>query len=291
MFYGLEKGITDIKQHKFLAFSTIITISFAALIISMFMLIFVNTGKIADSFKKNVKIMIYLKQGNSEKYFLNIESEISKIKGVEGINFISKEKALNNFKTAADSYAFLFDSFEKNPLPDAYQIMVNPAYISGDIKSIVEKLKNIEGIEDILYAQKWIEKFNGIFSLLKLLAIVTGSVFFAAAIFFAGNTIRLVLYSRREEIEIMRLVGANDAFITAPFYIQSFIYGILGGALGIFITYIIFNMMPADILKGFLPDTFMIDFLNLKMLAEIIFGGVLVGWGGCFISLKQFLKV
>ncbi len=117
-----------------------------------------------------------------------------------------------------------------------------------------------------------------------------GTLFFVAAIFIVANTIRLVIYSRREEVEIMRLVGATDSFIKIPFYIVGLIQGALGAAIGTGLLYLLFSLMSVNVEQEFLPELFRLKFIPPSILGAILIGSMLVGWLGCYISLKQFLK-
>ena len=117
-----------------------------------------------------------------------------------------------------------------------------------------------------------------------------GALFFMAAIFIVANTIRLVIYSRREEVEIMRLVGATDNFIKIPFYFEGLIQGALGAIMGLGILYFSFFLIVTNVEQEFLPGIFQLKFIPSAILCEILLGSMLVGWLGCYISLKQFLK-
>ena len=111
-----------------------------------------------------------------------------------------------------------------------------------------------------------------------------------AAVFFVANTIRLVLYSRREEVEIMRLVGAEDRFIKTPFYIEGILQGAFGGIAGLTACLVIFLMVSSNVKPALTAGLFEIRFLPPKMVLAMVMTSMLVGWLGCFLSLKQFLK-
>ena len=126
--------------------------------------------------------------------------------------------------------------------------------------------------------------------LLTLAGYGLGALFFMAAVFFVANTIRLVLYSRREEGEIMRLVGAEDRFIKTPFYIEGIIQGAVGGIIGLGALFIVFTIISANVSQDITTGMFQIRFLPSLVLVAIVISSMIVGWLGCFVSLKQFLR-
>ena len=111
-----------------------------------------------------------------------------------------------------------------------------------------------------------------------------------AAVFIVANTIRLILYSRREEVEIMRLVGATDGFIQAPFFIEGLIQGLSGAIFGLGSLYVAFLFIASNIGQDYFGGGFAIQFFHFKTCCIIIVSSMLIGWIGCYLSLKQFLK-
>ena len=117
-----------------------------------------------------------------------------------------------------------------------------------------------------------------------------GGVFLIATLFIIANTIRLVLYSRKEEIEIMRLVGSNDRFIKAPFYIEGLILSGLGGFVGLTALFAAYHFILSKFQASLSLGSLEISFLSMGQFLLFIGGSMLVGWVGCYLSLKQFLK-
>ena len=114
-------------------------------------------------------------------------------------------------------------------------------------------------------------------------------VFFMASVFIVANTIRLLFYSRREEFEIMRLVGATDSFIKTPFYIEGAIQGFVGGIVGVLILFISFILLMSSVEKEMVSGFIEVRFLPFSLSAAIILLRVSSGLAGCYLSFKQFL--
>jgi cell division transport system permease protein len=291
MMLFFKRAIDDIFQNRFLNFVTIITISLTILIASAFILFFVNTGEIINSWKRGLRIMAYLKPGIHNADLTNLKRTIQSLDGVHTLRFISKQEAIDRLKAQMQHQSSLFENLTENPLPDSFEIRMT-AYIGSwqKIEFLAAQIGSLMLIEEVEYGRRWIGRFVRIISLFRLAGYAMGALFFMATVFIIANTIRLVIYSRREEVEIMRLVGATDSFIKMPFYIEGLIQGAVGAAMGLVMLFILFFFISLNIEQGFPPGLFRLQFLSPTTIGGILLGSMLVGWLGCYISLKQFLK-
>ena len=286
-----KRAIDDIFKNRFLNIVTIITISLSILITSAFILFFVNTSEIINSWKKGLRIMAYLRPGVSNPDLTELKSAIRSLDDVHQLRFIPKQEALSLLKDQMKHQSSLFENLSENPLPDSFEIRMTASAASWQrIESLAAQIESLAKIEEVEYGQRWIGRFINLITLFRLAGYAMGALFFMAAIFIVANTIRLVLYSRREEVEIMRLVGANDNFIKLPFYFEGVIQGALGAIIGLGILYVSFILISSNVEQGLFPGLFRIQFLSPMILIAILVGSMLVGWLGCYISLKQFLK-
>ena len=286
-----KRAIDDIFKNRFLNIVTIITISLSILIASAFILFFVNTSEIINSWKKGLRIMAYLKPGTDDADVADLKDAIRSLGDVHELRFIPKQEALNQLKTQMKHQSSLFENLTENPLPDSFEIRVTTSAASWQkIESLAAQIESMEKIEEVEYGQRWIGRFVNLIALFRLAGYAMGALFFMAVIFIVANTIRLVIYSRREEVEIMRLVGATDNFIKVPFYFEGLIQGALGAVVGLGILYLSFFLIAANVDHEFLPGLFHLKFIPPAILGEILLGSMLVGWLGCYISLKQFLS-
>jgi cell division transport system permease protein len=291
MMQFFKRALDDIFQNRFLNFVTIITISLAILIASAFILFFVNTSEIINSWKRGLRIMAYLKPGIPHADLTNLRGTIQSLDGVHTLQFISKQEALERLKAQMKHQSSLFENLSENPLPDSFEIRMTASTDSWQkIESLAAQIESLAPIEEVEYGRRWIGRFVRIVSLFRLTGYAMGALFFMATVFIVANTIRLVIYSRREEVEIMRLVGATDSFIKLPFYIEGLIQGGLGACIGLVLLFISFFLISSSIEQGFSPVLFRLQFLSSATIGGILLSSMLVGWLGCYISLKQFLK-
>ena len=291
MIFYYKRALQDIIDHKFLNAITIITIAISILIVSAFSLFFVNANEIINSWKKGIRIMAYLKPGVPEVKIPELKQKIKRINGIQDVRFIPKSKALQLLKKQMKRQSSLFENLKENPLPDAFEIRLIASSQNQDkVEIIATLLESFPQVDEVEYGKRWLGRFTNFFNLFRLTGYAMGGLFFMATVLIVANTIRLMLYSRREEVEIMRLVGATDRFIKAPFYIQGLIQGAFGGIIGITILFITFMFISSSVDQGFSPGLFTIKFLSPGAFFGIILCSMFVGWIGCYISLKQFLK-
>lgn len=286
-----KRAIQDILRNRFLNMVTVIIIALSILIVSAFTLFFINATDVMEALKKGIRIMAYLKPDPVRKDIADIRQAIQSITGVQEAVFISKDDALNLLKTQMQRQASLFENLKENPLPDAFEVRIIPSsQHEGAVEMLAARIESLPEIEEVEYGQSWVGRFTGIINLFRLAGYAIGILFFMAAVFIVANTIRIVLYSRREEIEIMRLVGAADAFIQAPFYIEGLILGALGGLIGIGALLLIFLLISANVQESLAAGLIQLRFLSLEGICGILAGSMFAGWLGCYLSLKQFLK-
>ena len=286
-----KRAIKDILEHRFLNVVTIATISISILIASAFALFFINANTIVNSWKKGIRIMVYLKPNTSEIKVTEIKRNIQEMKGVKDVQFISNKEALQRLKNQLKRQSSLLDDLKENPLPDAFEIRLMESFQNQDkIEKLAARLESLKQVDEVEYGQVWLGRFSNILNLFRLTGFAMGSLFLVATVLIVANTIRLVLYSRQEEVQIMRLVGATDGFIKAPFYIEGLIQGAMGGIVGLGALFFLFIFISSNVGQSLTSGLFTIRFLSWEMFLGIWVSSMFVGWIGCFISLKQFLR-
>lgn len=286
------RAMQDIIRNRMLNGVTIITIALSVLIVSAFGLFLINAEDVIRSWEKGIRMMVYLKPDTPPNMQQEIEEKLLRQYGVLEIRFISKAEALETLRVQMKRQQSLLDGLRSNPLPDAFEIRLGSVSQNDrDLETLATQIESLAGVEEVEYGQQWLGKVIYFFQLFRLAAIAMGGVFFMATVSIVANTIRLVLYSRQTEVEIMRLVGATDGFIKAPFYIEGLIQGLLGALLGLSILAAVYFFISANMQQGFTAVFFQFRFFSPSTFLAIVGGSMLVGWIGCYLSLKQFLKI
>ena len=288
----LRRALQDIRGNRMLSLVTISTFALSILIISAALLFFVNMGDMIDGWRKGIRIMAYLQDNLTATDRSHLKVRMENLYGVQKAAFIPKDQALSRLRTQMGRQASILENLERNPLPDAFEIQMIAAHQSWDkVEQLAAALEKLEGVNDVEYGQRWIKRIINVFNLFQLTGTIMGVLFFMAAVFIMGNTVRLVLYSRREEVEIMRLVGATERFILAPFYFQSLIQAALGGGIGLVTLYVMYILIQSRIATDLAASFFQLRFLSPAAVLGIVGCGMLVGWLGCHLSVKQYVKV
>lgn len=286
-----QRAIKDILDNRFLNTVTVATIALSIMIAAAFALFFINAGDILNLWQKGIRMMVYLQADTSEAGRLDTKYRLQTIAGVQEARFISKDEAMRKLQGQMQQHTALLDNLKANPLPDAFELFLEPtSRDSTELAFLAERIASLPTVAEVEYGQQWIRRFTNIINLFRLAGYGIGGLFFMATVFIVANTIRLVLYSRRDEIEIMRLVGATDRFIKIPFYLQGMIQGGFGTLIGLAVLFGGYLSLTAHFEQSVSSELITIRFFSVAMCLAIILGGVGVGWLGCWVSLKQFMK-
>lgn len=291
MTHFVKKALADIRNNRFLNLITIVTISLSILVVSLFLLFFENASRVIESWNQSGRAMIYLEDTFTRENLPQLEARINGLGVVEQMRFVPKEEALEKLRAEISERSGFLNTLQGNPLPDGMEIKIKSYGSFEEVRAIADSIKKIEWVEDVEYGQGWLGKFLKVFNLFKITGYAMCSLFFLIALFITANTVRLAFYSRKLEVEIMRLVGATETFIKAPFYVEGLLQGFFGGILGLVILFAAYLMISSGITQGLASYIYFdIRFLSLQTIVLIIFGSTFLGWFGCYLSLRQILR-
>jgi cell division transport system permease protein len=289
MIPSLRRAIRDINDNRFLNSVAVLTVALSVLITCAFSLIWTNVTHWIQTSETSIRMLVYLKDDASALQRQDIQHRIQEMEGILDVKFIPRAQALESLRSQLRQQASLLEGLEENPLPDSLEVDLKAGQVN-QIASIAGQIGALTAVDSVEYGQQWMGRFAGLLNLFRFAGVILGSLFFIASGLIIANTARLALYSRREEVEIMRLIGATDRFITAPFYIQSLIQGACGCGMGLSVIYAAYLYMSARLTSELASGFWQIRFISIESIAVIIGCSIGIGWIGCFLSMKQFFR-
>jgi len=294
LLYFIKKAIQNIRVFFVINLITIGIISLSLIVLSTFLMISLNLEHCLDKWKSQINVTAYLKKAITPEELTLVKQKITDFHEVKKISFVSREEALSLLKDTFPGQSGVFEELKDNPLPASIEIQLKEEYNNPQtIKNFAVKVEKIPAIDEIEYGRIWIKGYAAFFNFVKSAIVAVGAVILLATVFIISNTIKLTVYARKEEIEIMKLVGASNFFIRTPFFIEGIFQGLLGAfvaLLALYAGYHVFTNWMAH--SSFLPLQFMqISFLPLKYVILIGVGGMVTGFLGSFFSLGRYLKI
>jgi cell division transport system permease protein len=289
--YHFKNAFLNILNNRLIHAVSIGTISVSLLFLGAFILSWVNLNAWVVQWGQSVSMSVYLKEGVEKKAMEKIESALKSLPGSEIRSFISREKAWSNLMEMLGSQAGLLDGLTRNPLPASYEVLFREvARYRMDPKAIKEKIEKMEGVDEVQYSEQWLERLEGVIYILKLAGLIIGALLCGAVLFIISNTIRLTIYSRRDEIEIQKLVGATDWFVKAPYMIEGCVQGVLGGAIAFGILLVMYSLLPFKTIHLFGLPMMDIIFLPRPYILALFCTGFLLGLLGSFIAITRSFR-
>ncbi len=238
-------------------------------------------------------VVVYLERNADSEHTQKIEDQIKESTLFSRVQYISSEKALERFGEKFPELQGIIRNLNMNPFPPSFEIAIQDQNISADtIQTFIRNLRESEGVEDVQFSQEWVEKVQSVSRLIKAIGFFLGGILVLASFFIISNVIKLNVFARKDEIEILRLVGATNAFVRIPFLAEGVILGILGGVVSLLLLLVLINIFPVYLGSslGALQDLVSFRYLSVAQCLLLIAGGAIIGCLGSFSSLARFLK-
>lgn len=290
VFYLLREGWANIWTNRTTTVVAIFTTAFTLACVGIFLLLYVNLRAAAGWLQEDIKLMVYLDE-KAASTVSDLEQQLRADRAVAGLHFISKEQALGEFRAQFPSDALLLEGLGQNPLPASFVVTLTPPYRSPEaVKRWAERTAGLAGVEKVDYNQDWIDALATLIRSIELVAIGTGLILSAAAVTIIANTIRLTLFARRDELAILRLIGATKSFIRIPYLLEGAVLGGLGSACSLFMLKALYElfrhqMQTTGRLRGLEQLTM---FFPLSICLLLVGAGIVLGCAGSFVSLRRF---
>lgn len=288
--YLLREGFRGVFLHGFMSFAAVCVTVACLIIMGTFSLVLYNVHVMIVDLEKENQVLVYIDEDYSEAEAKSVGSRINLISNVHEAKFVSREQALDNF-VGKQSDTTAFNGVDASILRDRYEVTVEDNSL---LEQTVAEIEKIDGVAEVSAHYEIANGFQSLQKVLNIAAMVIIIVLFVVSLFIISNTVKLAMYSRSEEIAIMKMVGATNSFIRLPFVVEGFILGMLGAVIAFFLEWGLYDFLQAKIA---VVDTLrlfqIVPFAEVIELVAISYAltGFAVGVVGSLLSIRKFLKV
>lgn len=290
LFYYIGESFRGLRANSLVNLLAIGTITMAMLLVGFFLLIFMNLRGSVSEMGSRLEISVYVKNGMTGQEKDYLLARLRAEPGVKKVAYLSKAEALALFRKELKGQEALLEGLGENPLPDSYEVGLDLR--SGDvewIEGLAEKFSTLPGVEDVSYGKQGAETLALLFSLVTYGGAALAVLLGVTVVFIISNSVRLALYSRGQEIELMQWIGATRGFIQGPFLFEGMMIAMLGSGLGVAILAGIFYALPREAVV-FLSRPYGLEFLPPAAIFALIGGGGFLGLTGASVSVGKFLE-
>ncbi len=291
----IRDSLQNIKRNSIMSFASVASVVAALLIIGVFLVLALNINYITKQMEENLEVKVYLSEEIEEAKKDAIEIALENHELCESVVYESKSDALNLFKESFGDKGYLLDGYEgeSNPLPESFIVKVND---SSKINDLYEFAKGLDGVDDVVYGEEVVENLLKFNSLTSIVSIIIFAILSVVSVFIIFNTIKLTVYARRNDITVMKYVGATDWFIRFPFLIEGSILGLLGSATAVLIIRNAYYYLTGFLQGGLttLPVAGTLAspaYIMSQVSVYFIIYGIIIGALGSSLSIRKFLNV
>ena len=284
-FYLLQEAFRTIQRHKGVTLMSVVIMSLSLLMLAVFLLATDNLLKIIGEAEQEMEVYVYLEDRVDEQGLHGLHRNLLSMDEVASVIFVSREEALVQFRNELpEEDAELLDALEANPLPNSFWITLKTeSRDRASLEYFAGQVSQLSGVEEVRYGKDFVEKFSRIIRGIYYVDVIVGFIVILSAIFIISNAVRLTVISRKKNIEILKLVGATNSFITTPFIIEG---ALQGGIAALFSLALLFALTVVS--RRVVPE---LSFFSADKSAVFLLTCVLIGSLGSFAALRRYLKV
>ena len=293
-FYTLKQGIVNIFRNKWFSLASVATISACLLLFGIFYAIVVNFNNIVRTAEQGVSVTVFFEDNLSEAKIQEIGKMIEKRTEVSKIVYVSAEEAWESFRQEyfGEEYSA---GFTENPLENSsnYEIYLSDVALQG---SLVSFLESVEGVRQVNRSEVTASTLSGMNVLIVYVSIGIIAILLAVSVFLISNTVMIGIQVRKEEINIMKYIGATDFFVRAPFVVEGIIIGAIGAGVPLGIIYVVYNTVVEFMVERFEMLSSLLNFISIDeifvTLVPVSLGiGIGIGFLGSFTTVRKHLRV
>jgi cell division transport system permease protein len=280
--YALRESLRGFRRAPALTGLSSMMIALSLFLVGLFGLAAWNVRLVLQRVESRVEVIAYLRDDAVPEAVNVAQKDIAAFREVRDVSYISKEHAILKAREDLPEFAAVFGDMETNPLPASLEILLHPNQTGPEaVEAVARRIRAYPFVEDVRFGSEWLDKVYLLRRAAAIATIVLGSAFAIVASLIIGAAIRMAIYARREEISIMRLVGATESFVRRPFLLEGLFTGVIGGLLALAATWAAFQIASRSQLQ--------IEWLPLEWILIGLAAGSIVGILASAIAVRRYL--
>lgn len=288
--YFIREGFSSIFTHGFMSFASVCIIVACLLIMGTFALLALNINGMVAQLEDETQILAFVDESLTEEQARALQPSLESVEHVASVEFVTRAQAMEDFM--ADYDEALFEGLDETTFRHRYIVHVDDA---ADTSLVKVSLENIAGIADVNAQEEVAQALITVRNVISIVSLVLVLILFVISLFIMSNTIKLATFDRRDEIAIMKMVGATNSFIRWPFVVEGMILGVFGAVVAFLLEWGLYSLFATRLAASTIMSSIMdvIPFGVMALPLAIVFGvvGFVVGIGGSLTAIKNYLKV
>jgi cell division transport system permease protein len=286
--YFFEEALTSLWRSRLINALSVGTMAVSLFVLGAFLTVASNLNEVVARWTRKVQVTFYLEDGVEDRIRGILVDRLKDDPVVDSVDLVTREQALERFRALFHDLRSLPEDLGANPFPAAVEVTLKADQQSPEeVQRFVRDFEQAPGVEEAQYDLLWIERLSTGVRLVRGLGALLGGILVLAGVFTISNVIRLTVYARQDELDIMRLVGATRAYVTGPFVVEGMLQGALGGVLSVGMLWVAFRMLARDAIAASDLLGRAVVFLSPELCVLIVLGGMAVGVVGSLISLGR----
>jgi cell division transport system permease protein len=283
MLHSLREALSGFRRSPLLTALSVAMIGLSLFVLGLFGVAAHNTRLVLNQVEARVEVVAYLRDDVQRQEVEAMRAEVAALPHVRHVTYITRRQALELARVQLRDFESIFMDLDTNPFPASLEVTLHPGQRTADaVHDVAAALGAYPFVEDVRYGQDWLDKVFLLRRVAAAASLVVGGAFAAVAALIIGAAIRLAIFARREEIMIMRLVGATNGFIRRPFLLEGLMAGALGSLLAVPATYLVFRFLSDSVIElVWMPDSWIV--------AGVVLGSIF-GMGASAVAVHRHLQ-
>ena len=284
MSYLLKEGITGLARRRLSGSVAVLIMGSSLLMLALFSVVSINLDRVLQEVRGDIDVRVYLRDDIHPKDQERLHTDLMNMVGVRSVQYLDREDALASFREELGEDADLLEALDGNPLPASFELALDPvAHDAAKLEALTTSVSQYPGVEEVVAEIAWVQMLDRFSQTFILVTAVIGVIVLVSAVFVISNTVRLIVEESAEQVEIMKLVGATNAFIRTPFVVGGAIQGAAAGILAMIVL-----VAAGRVVQQHIDGIF---FFGTGQVIGFVVLSTLLGAGGSLIALRRHLQL